>query len=337
MNIKKISIFLLLIAMMVSCISGCNIINKADDVSDNEEDIKVVKSDDEFEVTTDENMRNTVLYYKNENGFIVPVMRKIPWEEGIAKAALRNITDSPTVREDINAIGLEPIIPAGVGIKGMSIDKETGVCNVDFTDDILNYDTEDDEYNLVKGIVYTLTEFPSISKVKILINGKSNTMKFGTKLSQALLREDINYMAAEGEHASKVVVYYKSTTNGEYEYYVPVTIPILAPNANVSSALQALFDGPPEFSGLYTDIPGGVALQGIEVNNSIAYVDLSVEDISLLKDQATYDAMSTNIGLTLEQFNEIAEIKIMIDGQTLEEAGLDLVDDNAIPVFANEY
>lgn len=337
MKAKKIIIFLLVFAMII-CIGGCNIINKVKDIGGNEDEVEVVKSDDEFEITCDDNMRNTVLYYKNESGFLVPVMRKIPWEEGIAKAALRNITNSPAIREDISVIGLEPIIPAGVQIKGMSIDKETGLCKVNFTSEILNYETEDDEYNLVKGIVYTLTEFPTISKVKIIIDGKAaGTMKFGTNLTQALLREDINYMASGEENTSKVVVYYKSTTNGDYEYYVPVTIPTLAPNANVSSALQALFDGPPEFSGLYTDIPEGVALQGIEINSSIAYVDVKVDDLTIFEDQATYDAMATNIGLTLEQFDDIAEVEILIDGKVLEEAGLDLVDDNAMPVFANEY
>lgn len=335
---KKLFLYLLVFTMVVTCVCGCDIISKVEDISEDGEGLNVVKSDDEYEVTTDENMRNTVLYYKNENGFIVPVMRKIPWEEGIAKAAIRNITDSVAIREEVSSIGLEPIIPVGTLINGMAIDQETGVCKVDFTENILNYETEDDEYNLVKGIVYTLTEFPSISKVRILIEGKEAQLKFGTSLQTALLREDINYIGTkEQENNSKVVVYYKSTTDGEYEYYVPVTIPTLAPNADVSSALQALFDGPPEFSGLYTDIPSGVCLQGIEVNNSIAYVDLTVDDLSLFEEQATYDSMASNIALTLEQFNEVSEIRILIDGQTLEEAGLDIEDGNVMPVYANEY
>ena len=32
--------------------------------------------------------RNTIMYYLSDEGFIVPVMRKIPWEEGIGKATL---------------------------------------------------------------------------------------------------------------------------------------------------------------------------------------------------------------------------------------------------------
>ena len=42
----------------------------------------------EPEADTDSGYRRTTLYYATEDGFIVPVMKSIPWEEGIGRAAL---------------------------------------------------------------------------------------------------------------------------------------------------------------------------------------------------------------------------------------------------------
>ncbi len=344
MNTKKVIVFLLSISLVLS-ICGCSAIDNMKDMvtgGDNEEgQLEMVQSDtseEDFQVVSEDNMRETVLYYKNASGYIVPVRRMIPWEEGIAKAALRNMIDSPVVREDIGAIGLVPTIPAGTEIIGMSINDETGLCKVNFSSEVLNYNTEDDELSLIESVVYTLTEFPAISKVQFMIDGKFNKkLKFGSDLSNIFNREDINLDETVSASGAKMVVYYKSTSNGEFEYYVPVTIQTSAPSANVLTALEKLFEGPSELSGLYTDIPVGVELQGVEISQGIAYVDLSQNASEIIQDQATYDMMSKNIALTLKQFGEIQNIEILIDGQTTEEAGMGFNSPEAMPVFANIY
>ena len=339
MYIKKLIIVVLIFALGLS-LYGCGAIETMKDlVSKDEADVEIIRSDeDEFDTTEDSDLRDTVLYYQNENGYLVPVKRQIPWEEGIAKAALRNMMDTPVIREDIGMIGLKPVLPAGTEIIGMSINQDTGVCKVDFSEQVMDYQSKKEEENLVKGVVYTLTEFPNIEEVQIMVDGKVvSEMKYGTKIQKPLKREDINIVDSSVQGNSKVIVYYKGTSNGEYEYYVPVTVPTSAPNANVLTALEELFKGAPELSGLYTDIPNGVALQGVEVDNGIAYVDVQLEDEDVISDQATFDNMSKNIGLTLNQFSDISYVEILIDGQTLEEAGLDLMKQDTVPVFANEY
>ncbi len=338
MNIKKVAIFLLLIILCAS-VCGCGVIQTMKDLvsKDEEEDIEIVRSDNnDFEIATDENMRNTVLYYQNEDGYLVPVMRQIPWEEGIAKAALRNMIDSVAVREDIGNTGLMPIIPAGTEIIGMSIND--GICKVDFTNGIMSCQTKQEEENLVKAVVYTLTEFPAISEVIFMVEGEFlQEMTNGTDVSSSFTREDINLLSATEEGQTKMVVYYKSTSNGEYEYYVPVTVPTMAPSANMLTALEKLFDGPPELSGLYSDIPANVKLEGIEVQEGIAYINLSKDAKDMINHQATFDAMTKNIALTLEQFDEIIGIEILVNGETLDQAGIDVYEPEVLPVFANEY
>lgn len=339
MYIKKLLILVIVIVLAFS-LSGCKAIDTMKDLITKEEpEIEIIRSDEDENFIEDENLRDTVLYYQNENGYLVPVKRKIPWEEGIAKAALKNIIDNPIIREDIGSIGLKPLIPAGTEIIGMSINPETGLCKVDFSSQIMNCQSQKDEENMVKGVVYTLTEFSNIKEVQFMVDGKIvSELKYGTKVQKPLARGDINIVEGSSNGNSKVTVYYKGTSNGEYEYYVPVTVPTSAPTANILTSLEVLFKGAPELSGLYSDIPDGIELQGVEVYNGVAYVDVISHDFSILEDQEVFNKMAKNIGLTLKEFPEIEYVEVLLDGKTVEEVGLDIeVQDAVVPVFANEY
>lgn len=338
MYIKKLLILAIVLVLALG-LFGCKAIDTMKDLITSEEpEIEIIRSDEDENIMDDASLRNTVLYYQNENGYLVPVKRKVPWEEGIAKAALKNIMDTPTIREDISSIGLKPIIPAGTEIIGMSINEETGLCKVDFNSQIMNCQSKKDEENMVKGVVYTLTEFSNIEEVQFMVDGKIvPELKYGTKVQQPLAREDINVVEDLGTGESKVVVYYKGTSNGDYEYYVPVTVPTSAPSANILTSLEALFDGAPALSGLYTDIPEGIDFQGVEVYNGVAYVDIISHDFEILEDQTVFNKMTKNIGLTLKEFPEIEYVEILFDGKTIEEAGLDIEAQETVPVFANEY
>lgn len=338
MYIKKLLILTIVLVLALG-LFGCKAIDTMKDLITKEEpEIEIIRSDEDANILDDSNLRNTVLYYQNENGYLVPVKRRIPWEEGIAKAALKNIMDSPTIREDISSIGLKPLIPAGTEIIGMSIDQDTALCKVDFNSQVMNSQSKKDEESMVKGVVYTLTEFSNINEVQFMVDGKIvSELKYGTKVQKPLARSDINVVEDINDGVSKVTVYYKGTSNGEYEYYVPVTVPTSAPSANVLTSLEVLFEGAPELSGLYTDIPDGVEFQGVEVYNGVAYVDILSYDFDILSDQTVFNKMTKNIGLTLKEFPEIEYVEILFDGKTIEEAGLELETQEAVPTFVNEY
>ena len=294
------------------------------------DEIEIISSEDNImDIVEDEGMRKTVLYFQNSDGFLVPVMRRIPWEEGIAKVTLRNMIDSPELREVLGPTGLSPVVPSGTEINGMSINPDTGLCKVDFTEEILNKESLKDEENLIKGIVYTLTEFPAVKEVQIFVDGKEvNVLKHGTKLDKTLTRENINLLAGGEDGRSKVIVYFKGESEGDFEYFVPVTIPTLAPVANVFTALDLLFEGPPKDLGLYSDIPQNVNFKGVEIKEGTAYVDVSLGEQSLLTREATLNSIVKDIGLTLSQFSEIESVELLVDGEIIN---------TSIPTFANEY
>ena len=326
---RRILIFGLIGILIVSAVTlGRKIITS--DITEIKEEIEIVSSNENLpEVVEEEGIRKTVLYFQDSDGYLVPVMRRIPWEEGIGKVTLTNMIDTPELRDALNSTGLLPIIPSGTQIKGMTIDADTGLCKVDFSQEIQNKETKKDEENLIKGVVYTLTEFPAVKEVKILVEGKEvDVLKHGTKIDDTLSRENINLLGSLEDGRSNVIVYYKGSTETDFDYFVPVTIPTLAPMANVYTALDLLFEGPPADSELTSNIPMDVNFQGVEIKEGTAYVDINLGAESLLTRETTLNDIIKNIGLTLSQFEDINSVELLVDGDIIN---------TSIPVFANEY
>lgn len=338
MSFKKIiSIFLLLTTIFL--VTGCTKLQSMKEMitDPDEKEESAKKQTETVEITVDEgDSRETVIYYKDKKNLLIPISRKISWDTGIAKKTLSYMVNNDENQTDMVKSGLEPVLPTGSEILGMSVDEETGLSKVNFSKEVLNTSDKVDEVSLVNAIVYTLTEFPTIQKVQFMIDGEiKETLTYGTDISEPIERRDINLVDNNGD--SKVVVYYKGTTNGEYEYYVPVTETVATPTPDIYTALEELFEGPPESSGLYTDIPMGVELKGVEVKDGVALIDLSESSKESITNQQAFDSMNKNIALTLDQFDEIEKVEILIGGKTLQEAKMDLSSPTAIPTFANSY
>lgn len=326
---RRIIIFGLIAILGISAIKlGTNLV-KENILDAHENELEIVRSDeDDITVVEDDEMRKTVFYFKNKEGYLVPVMKKIPWDEGIAKSTLANMVDTEELRESLNEMGLLPLIPAGTKINGISVNEETGLCKVDFSEDILNIESTEDEENLIKGIVYTLTEFTNIEEVQIMVDGKIiPQLKNGVAIAEPLGRENINVIGNLEEGRSKVIVYFKDDSDDQYNYYIPVTVPTMAQTSNIYSALDALFQGPPAGSNLKTDVPMNISLDGLEIKEGTAFVDISSTDEANINDGELTQLMK-NIGLTLGEFKEIENVELLVDGKVVN---------TAIPVFANEY
>lgn len=325
---RRVLIFGLIALLVLTVLTwGTKLVTKK--IAKTDDEIEIIMSDENvLEIVEEDGMRKTVFYFQNKEGFLVPVMKRIPWEEGIARTTLNNMIDTPELRESLSNTGLIPLIPSGTAINGITIDPDTGLCKVDFSEELLNKESIRDEENLIKGVVYTLTEFPAVKEVKILVEGKVlPNLKNGAKLEATLTRENINLLGNIENSRSKVVVYYKGNLDSEFEYFVPVTIPTIAPEPNVYTALDLLFEGPPSGTELSTDIPSGVNFQGVEIKDGTAYIDIKMGDNSEMK-EASLTSIIKNIGLTLSEFKEIQSVELLVDGEIIN---------TAIPVFANEY
>ncbi len=282
-------------------------------------------------VTADDTkMVDIMAYYEDENGFVVPVNTEIPWEEGIAKATLRSMVVGSETEKRIAQSGLNGVIPEGTDIRGMSI--KDGVCRVDFSKNILNASTYEEEENMISAITYTLTEFSTINKVELLVEGQAlASLSNGYAISAGFERENINlYGSSDGVNYT---VYYKAPDTEVVGHYVPITFSAAIISNPVATVVEKLFAGAPDDTVLSNNIPVGVNLRNVKVIGDTAVVNLGVEAVNLSEED--YKDMSSIVVLCLEQF-DIGEVEFSIEGLSFEEAGLYFEDSNVTPVF-NQY
>ena len=214
-------------------------------------------------VNTEESKKTDILaYYEDENGFVVPVNTQIPWEEGIAKATLRSMVIGSETEKRIAQSNLHGVLPEGTEIRGMSI--KDGLCRVDFSKNILNTSTYEQEENMISAITYTLTEFPTINKVELLVEGQAlDSLSKGYAINTAFERENINlYGSTDGVNYT---VYYKAPDTEVAGHYVPITFSANKVNNPAVTVVEKLFNGPPSDTELKNNIPVGVNLRGVEV------------------------------------------------------------------------
>ena len=63
--------------------------------------------------TQTEDTRQTVVYYEDGDGYLVPVQRDVARQDGIAKATLELMVQNPRNDMDAARLGLVPIVPEG--------------------------------------------------------------------------------------------------------------------------------------------------------------------------------------------------------------------------------
>lgn len=348
MAYKKIISITMIICMLVS-LTGCGTLDVMKSLK-SDTDKKVSDADDlsDFSIvddstnetdtvdtitlnTADAKSKDIIAYYEDDNGFLVPVNTKIPWEEGIAKATLRSLVKGNEIEQRIAKSGLHGVLPQNTEIRGMSI--KDGLCRVDFSQNILNTESLKQEQNMISALTYTLTEFPTIDSVELLVEGKAlQSLPKGFAIDTAFERKNINLMGKED--GSNYTVYYKAPDTEVAGYYIPITFTSEKVDNPVVTVVEKLFSGPPADVKVSNTIPYGVNIQDVTIKGDTAVINLGMGAVNLTQEQ--YDDMSKIVVLCLEQFDEIAKVDFKVEGLSFEEAGLKFEDDNVTPVF-NQY
>lgn len=102
--------------------------------------------------------------------FLVPVAREAPSSVAVARRAMEQLLAGPTQDEQEGVPALSSAIPAGVELLGLTIEK--GTAQVDLSSE---FEIEDDSAAVaarVAQIVFTLTRFDSVERVRFLQEGK---------------------------------------------------------------------------------------------------------------------------------------------------------------------
>lgn len=123
---------------------------------------------------------------KNDKIILKPVYRSLKNTESPLRTALNRLLSGPTDAEDNS--GYSSSIPGGVKLLSLSI--KNGVAYIDFNSQFEFGTGTKIMYSRVYQVVFTATQFSTVNKVQILLNGqkKTNFAGEGLDLSHSLSR-----------------------------------------------------------------------------------------------------------------------------------------------------
>jgi spore germination protein GerM len=126
------------------------------------------------------------LYFADQSGeSLVAEQRDVQKVEGIGRAVIQELLKGPVQPE------LAEAVPENTQLLDINI-KEDGLAIVDFSKELAEglSDSSAAEKMAIYSIVNTLTQFPSVERVQIRVEGKNvNTLKGAVRLDQELIRD----------------------------------------------------------------------------------------------------------------------------------------------------
>ena len=257
---------------------------------------------------------STVVYYQDNYGYLVPVMCTIPYEDGVAKATLNKMIQSPENDMQAARLGLKTVLPEGTTI---DLDISDGLARIDLGKEVLKMADAAAESNMITAIVQALTEFESVERVEFLVGGqKLDKLTHGTDISGTFERGEINLETSV------------STINsGELK---PVTRMVYA-NADVNTAVLELAKGPSTQSPLESALPAGCGLIDVQVVDGVAKVNFTKEFANLVENSDGGRLALKALVLTCTQFDGVNSVQILVEGEPYDPGQGTL----SVPSFAN--
>ena len=306
---RRFGIFAGLLAiLLLVCWMGCGCTEKY------EEEKGAAPSEEHTEEPPDESpdaaatFRETTICYLSDEGFIVPVTKLIPWETGIAKAALSYMVSTPVNLSAAREMGLRTVIPDGVQLS-LSIADGNALVDIAELNGLPDRETED---AMIRAIVNTLTEFPTVSTVTITRDGRGGTLENGAELpvrrgAYPLNPEEPELSASAGEVGVKL--YFPNRSGA-------LTIPVtrrLGDDPGIYSTVASLISGP-ESNLLRSCFPENTLLLGAAIENRTVTVNLSEDFKAVEQTEGMFSLAYKSLFLTLAERYGMDTLKIQVNG-----------------------
>ena len=272
---------------------------------------------------------STVVYYQDNYGYLVPVMCTIPYEDGVAKATLNKMIQSPENDMQAARLGLKTVLPEGTTI---DLDISDGLARIDLGKEVLKMADAAAESNMITAIVQALTEFESVERVEFLVGGqKLDKLTHGTDISKTFERGEINLESSvstinSGE-LKPVMLYFPCESSS---VVVPVTRMVYS-NADVNTAVLELAKGPSNQSPLESALPAGCGLIDVQVVDGVAKVNFTKEFANLVQNTDGGRLALKALVLTCTQFDGVKSVEILVEGEPYDPGQGAL----SVPSFAN--
>lgn len=270
--------------------------------------------------------QSKVLVYFVKDGFLVPVTRSVEPTKEPVKAALNLLFSGLTPEGFENKL-------SNVKLNSCSVAGDT--VSVDLSSEFLK-----DDYRKLREeqLVFTLTEFDDIKKVKISIEGKP----LNDVYERPLLINWVDW-PQEGKPSSEkagdlaagesqtgenyLTVYYADRTK---KYIVPVSfespkiqvktdekVGFIPPatEEKAKAAVEHLIEGPAGIDSLKGIFPRKVELKDFYIKDGIAYVDVNSSLLMSFASDTEYEKIAVeSVVQTLTCIDEIDKVQFLIDG-----------------------
>lgn len=350
-KIKKVTVVTTMILASSVWLAGCGLFNSGEkNQIDPPKDVTLVDDQSTLEETSGnkkvegdqaavESKVKTELYLIDKDGYVVPQTLELPKSEGVAKQALEYLVkDGPVT--DILPNGFRAVIPADTQL---SVKIDQGVAIVDFSKEFKNYQKED-ELKILQAITWTLTQFDSVEKVKLRINGEDlkEMPVNGTPISEGLSRASgINLDTSDVvdlTDTKPVTVYYVGGEAGNY-YYVPVTRRVSEKSEdNITAAVKELVKGPSLSSNLLTDfVPDIALLDKPTVVDGKATLNFNDSILGSFKEKKVSQSILNALVLSVTEQPGIDSVEVQVNGSAdlLNEDGKPLSEPVVRPAKVN--
>lgn len=272
---------------------------------------------------------STIVYYQDNEGYLVPVMCSVPKEDGIAKATLALMVKNTANDMQAARLGLRTVLPENTQI---DLDISGGLAKIDLSREVLNLPDAGAELNMVDAVVGALTEFDTVKEVAFLIGGEEmETLTHGTKISGRFTRGDINLEASEDvvnvSDSNPVTLYFPSEVG---TVVVPVTRMVYS-KPDINTAVLELAKGPSDLGALESVVPPGCGLIDVSVENGVAKLNFTKEFAELALNSDGGRMALKALVLTCVQFDGVEKVEIYVEGEQYD-PGKDTL---SVPTFAN--
>lgn len=264
---------------------------------------------------------------------LIPVSITYPKKEGIAKATVEELVLGSELSREVSEYGLEMPLPQYTQVLGISIREQVAV--VDLSTDFMNFKDRNHENLGVTALVYTLTQFPTIDSVRIVINGQElQKLAFDTYINTPMDRDvGLNITVNDDvdlKSSSKVLVYYPQK-RGEQTIYIPET-KVVNKNENILRLAVEEFLAGPNRSVVSNLIPADVKVLHAKIEDNIATVNVSENftNYSITNEKGIINSLL----LTITEIDGVEQVQLLVENNPVVlPEGTDLGSLFSRPVF----
>lgn len=260
------------------------------------------------------------LYLLDENGMVVPQTLKIPKLDSteVALQVAQYLVKGGPVTEFLPS-GFQAVLPAGTEINSLNLQTD-GTLVVDVSKEFSEYRPED-ELKILQALTFTLTQFESVERIKLQINGyDTDVMPVNkTPISDGYSRANgINIHIGDVvdlTNSESITVYYPAQHDDQV-YYVPVTKRIDSKGDSVYEAVvNTLVEGPGLDLNLLSVFNDGVELKNTpEYTNGVLTLTFNENILNIFEEQSVISQMVMDtLVLSLTEQKGVEAVSIQVE------------------------